>query len=88
MPLVSVFDGISIRLYMLDNQHHRLPHFHARYAEFEASISIVDGSVLAGKLPLRQLHIVKKWLNVRRSEIEHGWTLAVTGNLPPRIEPL
>lgn len=31
MPLVSAFDGISIRLYLLDNQHHRLPHFHASY---------------------------------------------------------
>lgn len=33
--------------YLLDNKHHNLPHIHARYAEFEASINIGDGEVLA-----------------------------------------
>lgn len=38
MPIISMFYGIIIRIYLFDNQHHRLPHIHARYAEFEASI--------------------------------------------------
>jgi hypothetical protein len=33
--------GIIIRMYLLDNKHHNLPHIHAKYAEFEASICIV-----------------------------------------------
>lgn len=36
MPIISMFYGIIIRLYLIDNKHHNLPHIHARYAEFEA----------------------------------------------------
>jgi hypothetical protein len=38
-----MFYGIIIRLYLMDNKQHNLPHVHAKYAEFEASIDIVDG---------------------------------------------
>ena len=30
-----MFYGIIIRMYLLDNKHHSLPHIHAKYAEFE-----------------------------------------------------
>jgi hypothetical protein len=43
MPIISMFYGIIIRMYLIDNQHHNLPHIHAKYAEFEASIGIADG---------------------------------------------
>jgi hypothetical protein len=43
MPIISMFYGIIIRLYLMDNKHHNLPHIHAKYAEFEASIDIKDG---------------------------------------------
>lgn len=48
MPIISMFYGIIIRLYQIDNQHHNLPHIHAKYAEFEASIDLKDGEILAG----------------------------------------
>jgi hypothetical protein len=32
-------------MYLIDNQHHNLPHIHAKYAEFEASIGIADGDI-------------------------------------------
>ena len=35
MPVISMFYGIIIRMYLLDNKHHSLPHIHAKYAEFE-----------------------------------------------------
>jgi hypothetical protein len=40
MPILSMFYGIIIRMYATDNKQHNLPHIHARYAEYEASISI------------------------------------------------
>ena len=55
MPIISMFYGIIIRLYLLDNKHHNTPHFHARYAEFEASVGIEDGEILAGKSELLQV---------------------------------
>jgi Domain of unknown function (DUF4160) len=48
MPVISMFYGIIIRMYFLHTQHHNLPHLHARYVEFKASIGIDDGEVLAG----------------------------------------
>jgi hypothetical protein len=49
---------IIIRMYLIDTQHHNLPHIHAKYAEFEASVGIGDGEVLAGELPRKQLRLV------------------------------
>ena len=40
MPIISMFYGIIIRMYLIDNRHHNLPHIHAKYAEFEASITL------------------------------------------------
>jgi len=51
MPIISMFYGIIIRLFLLDNKHHNLPHIHAKYAEFEASIGVADGEILSGDLP-------------------------------------
>jgi Domain of unknown function (DUF4160) len=58
MPVISMFYGIIIRMYLLDTQNHNLPHLHARYAEFEASVNIDDGEVLAGHIPRKQLRLV------------------------------
>ena len=30
MPIISMFYGIIIRLYLLDNKHHNLPYIHAK----------------------------------------------------------
>jgi len=59
VPIISMFYGIIIRMYLIDNQHHNVPHFHAKYAENEVSISIEDGEVLAGELPRKQLRLVQ-----------------------------
>ena len=48
MPIISMFYGIIIRLYVIDNLQHVLLHLHARYGEFEASIGIEDGDILGG----------------------------------------
>ncbi len=57
MPIISMFYGIIIRMYLLDNKNHHLPHIHAKYAGFEASISIGDGEMLSGELPRKQLRL-------------------------------
>jgi hypothetical protein len=50
MPVISMFYGIIIRMYMIDN-HHNLPHFHARYAEFEASLALLMERYLLENYP-------------------------------------
>jgi hypothetical protein len=88
MPIISMFYGIIIRMYALDLQHHNTPHIHARYAEDEASISIVDGDVLAGSLPRKQLRLVQAWIELRRDELMADWLLAAGGQPPYKIAPL
>lgn len=88
MPVISAFHGITIRLYLLDNQHHHRPHIHARHAEFEASIDIADGELLAGELPRKQLRLVQAWIELRADELIAAWHSASHGELPSKIDPL
>jgi hypothetical protein len=88
MPVISMFYGIIIRMYFLDNQHHNAPHIHALYADFEASVRIDDGEVLAGELPRKQLRLVQAWIELHRDELMADWALAVAGETPYKIEPL
>ena len=88
MPIISMFYGIIIRLYVIDNLHHTLPHLHAKYAEFEASIGIEDGEILAGSLPRKQLRLVQAWIELHRDELLADWELASSGEQPYKIAPL
>jgi len=88
MPIISMFYGIIIRLYLIDSQQHNLPHIHAKYAEFEASIGIVDGEILAGKLPRKQLRLVQAWIELHQDELIANWELVINGEQPYKIDPL
>jgi hypothetical protein len=54
-----MFYGILILMYFHDNKKHYCPHIHAEYAEYEASTSIEDGSLLSGNLPNSKLRLVQ-----------------------------
>jgi len=88
MPIISMFYGIIIRMYLLDNKHHNLPHIHAKYAEFEASVGIDEGEILAGKLPRKQLRLVQAWVELHRDELLANWEIATLGENPYKIKPL
>jgi hypothetical protein len=88
MPIISMFYGVIIRLYLIDNKHHNLSHIHAKYNEFEASVAIIDGEILAGDLPRKQLRLVQAWIELHRDELVADWELAVAGESPYKIQPL
>lgn len=88
MPIISMFYGIIIRMYLLDNKHHHIPHIHAKYADCEASLSIIDGEILAGQLPRKQLRLVQAWIELRRDELLADWDLSVSNEHPYKIAPL
>ena len=88
MPVISMFYGIIIRMYLLDDKHHNLAHLHAKYAEFEASIILADGEVLAGELPRKQLRLVQAWIELHRDELAADWELSRSGEPPYKIDPL
>lgn len=88
MPIISMFYGIIIRMYFLENQYHGVAQIHARYAEFETSVRIDDGEVLAGELPRKQLRLVQASVELRWDKLLADWELAVAGDTPYKIEPL
>lgn len=85
MPTISEFYGIKI--VMRYNERHG-PHFHARYAEYRAQISIADGAILAGELPTRAWHLVLEWLALHRPELQENWERAQRGQTVRSIAPL
>lgn len=87
MPEICRFEGIIIRMMFNDNEGHHKPHVHIIYGEYIASIGI-DGELLAGNLPVRQLKIVKGWLALYEDELYEAWNLAVRGMNFNKIPPL
>lgn len=72
MPVISRFFGIVVTMYQERGRHER-PHFHARYAEFKASIAIDPPVVMAGALPRRQERLVLAWAELHRDELLENW---------------
>lgn len=60
MPELCRFFNIIISMFFNDKDQHHKPHFHASYAGYEASVGI-DGELLAGNLPSKQLRFVQAW---------------------------
>ena len=88
MPTISMFYGILILMYFHDKKKHNSPHIHAEYAEFEASISIEDGTVLSGNLPNQKLKLVQAWVEIHREDLLANWKLAINGESVFKIDPL
>ena len=85
MPRISEFYGIIIAMYYQD---HAPPHFHAVYAEHEATISITTLEVREGSLPRRALALVLEWAATHRAELSDNWERARQGFPLNRVDPL
>ncbi len=87
MPELSRFYGIVIKMIFKDNVQHSKPHFHVYYGEYEASVG-VDGEMLAGNLPVKQLRLVQAWAAIHEEELYQAWNNAVRGEVFGKIAPL
>lgn len=88
MAILSMFYGIIISIYYLDNNQHNIPHIHVKYQEYEAVFSIPDGSILEGSLPNNKLKLVIAWMEIHQDELIADWELAISGNTVFQIAPL
>jgi hypothetical protein len=70
MPTIAIIAGVRIIIYPKD---HLPPHLHAKFAEFEALISILTGDVLEGSMPKAKLQEVRSWLAANREQIAYVW---------------
>jgi hypothetical protein len=86
MPRISYFEGITIKLFW-NEVHHSTPHFHAYYGECEASFDL-QGELIAGGLPRRQLRLVQAWTELHAAELNADWELAANEQPLNPIDPL
>ncbi len=85
MPEISRFFGIILRMF---HQEHNPPHFHA---EFQGKKAVFDfqGNILRGDLGSKTaVKLVREWVDLRVTELETDWMLAMKGQEIKKIEPL
>jgi hypothetical protein len=85
MPRISEFFGIVISMYYSD---HAPPHFHAKYAEHEATVRIDSLEILEGSLPRRAAGLVLEWADAHHDELTANWQRARAGRPLHQIDPL
>jgi hypothetical protein len=82
---LSRFLGIVIMMYFDD---HNPPHFHVRYNDFRAIISIKNLTLLEGELPPRVLGLVMEWAELHKNELLENWDMVKETGKWFKIEPL
>ncbi len=45
MPVISLFYGLIVYMFYLDNKQHKLPHIHVKYGEYNAVYDISEGTL-------------------------------------------
>ena len=88
MPVISMFYGLIVLMFFIDNKKHKKPHIHVKYQEQEAVISIPNGEVLEGTIKSTKLKLVQAWIEIHKEDLMADWELAVKGQNPFPIEPL
>lgn len=73
MPTICMFRGIKI---YINYNEHIPPHFHAKYGEYECSITIDDIELLNGDMPNKQLKMLFGWAALHQEELKEEWYLA------------
>jgi len=73
MPEISRFFGMIIAMFYDD---HAPPHFHVRYGNQKAIVSIESLSLLRGRLSPKALGLVTEWAAMHQNELREDWVLA------------
>lgn len=68
MPTLSMFFGIIVRMYYAPKEHNPA-HIHAYFQEYKASVKILDGEIINGNLPSKQLKLVLAWIEIHKDEL-------------------
>lgn len=67
---------------------HNPPHFHVRYNEYKATVSIKNLAILEGKLPPKVLGLVIEWASINQAALMEDWLLAEQFAELKKIPPL
>jgi hypothetical protein len=87
VPRISEFFGIAIYMYWFDQQKHKTPPIHARFAGEEAVFDL-SGRCLEGDIGGRAARLVDEWCRERSSELRAAWDATAAGQEVPWVAPL
>ena len=87
MPALSMFYGIIVRMQSERGGRHNKPHIHAIYGGNEIVVAL-DGEVLEGSFPTRQLKMLEGWMAIHEDELQANWQMLSAGEGYFKIEPL
>jgi hypothetical protein len=88
MAIISMFYGLIVSMYYLDNRRHHLAHIHVKYQENEAVFAIETGAIIEGELPINKRKLVEAWIEIHKEDLMADWQLAIAGQTIFNIEPL
>jgi len=88
MAVISMFYGVIVSMYFLDNRRHKVPHIHVKYQEHEGVFALPDGALLEGSLPPSKVKLVEAWIEIHHDDLMADWELAATGQGVFPIDPL
>ncbi|MBC8603382.1 DUF4160 domain-containing protein [Parabacteroides acidifaciens] len=84
MPEICRFFGIIITMFVDD---HNPPHFHVRYGDYQAIITIEKG-IVKGEIPGSVLKNVFCWMDLHKDELMANWMRLQNGEEVQKINPL
>ena len=87
MPILSLFYGIIVRMYMEGSSRHKKPHIHAEYSGEEIVVAL-DGEILEGTIPAGKRKLLEAWMEIHKEDLAANWKLLSSGEQYFRIDPL
>jgi hypothetical protein len=88
MLAISMFYGVIVYMYFMNNKQHQMPHIHAKYQDNDVVVAIPNGEILEGSIPNSKMKLLQAWIELHKDELIANWQLEVSGQLPYKIEPL
>lgn len=82
MPEICRFLGIVITMYF---DEHNPPHFHIRYNDYRAVMSIRELNILDGNLPEKVRGLVAEWAELHTQELLDMWETKKFSRLAPLV---
>ena len=87
VPILSLFYGIIVRMYMERSGRHNKPHIHAEFSG-EGVVVAFDGEVLEGSIPKAKMKLLEAWMEIHKDDLEANWKLLSGGEQFFKIDPL
>lgn len=82
MPVISRFNGITIKMYLRQKEHNP-PHIHAIYGEYVGLFSLIDGEMFEGDIPSNGQKKVEDFIEYYREKLLKMWETQNFEVLPP-----